>query len=89
MQFKARKVDSKTLEEWNRTNPKLGFDESKIRVKNVGLYGNYRLRNNLMEVISFLKDQDNLVVIPGGNTKYFKELEKRMLEISMEMVKLL
>lgn len=42
-----------------------------------------------MEVITFLKDQDNVVVIPGGNTKYFKELEKRMLELSMEMVKIL
>ena len=88
LEFKARKVDSKTLEEWNRTNPYLGFDESKIRVKKVGLYGNYRLRNNLMEVITFLKDPDNVVVIPS-NGKYFKELEKRMLEISMGMVKLL
>jgi len=41
-----------------------------------------------MEVITFLKDPDNVVVIPS-NGKYFKELEKRMLEISMEMVKLL
>lgn len=89
MQFKPRKVDSRTLEEWNRNNPKVGFDESKIAVKKVGKYGNYQLRNKLMEVIVFLKDQFNIVVIPGGNTKYFKELEKQILSIAMEMVQLL
>lgn len=89
MQFKPRKVDSKTLEEWNRDNPKVGFDESKIVVAGKGKFGNYQLRNKLMEVIVFLKDQFNVVVIPGGNTKYFKELEKQMLSIAMEMVQLL
>ena len=89
MDHKIPRIDSRILEEWNRNNPKVGFDESKIIVKKVGKYGNYALRNKLMELISWLKDQYNVIVVQHDNVKYFKQLERRILNDAIEMVKML
>ena len=89
VRYKIPKIDQRVLEEWNKFNPKIGFDESKIPMRKVGKYGNYTLRDFLMELISFLKNPTNVVVVPGGNTKYFKQLEQQILEKAIEMVRLL
>ena len=91
MPNKIPRIDSRIMEEWNRNNPKLGITDSK---SNIGLqksskYGNYNLRNALMELISFLKNQYNVVVMQKSNEKYFKELEKEIIDLAIEMVKLL
>jgi hypothetical protein len=77
------------IEEWNKHNPKIGFDESKIALRKVGRYGNYKLRNKLMELITFLKNQYNVVVVPKDHQNYFKQLEKDILEKAINMVNLL
>lgn len=58
-------------------------------MKKVGMYGNYQLRNKLMELITFLKNQYNVVVIPGKDQKYFKQLEQDILKLATDMVILL
>ena len=86
---KIPRVDERITEMWTRNKPKIGIDASKIRKARVGKYGNYTLRDRLMELISYLKNKDNVVVIPGGDHKYFKMLEQNIINISTEMVKML
>ena len=49
------------------------------------MYGNYTLRDKIMELLSWIRDPYNIVVIPGQNHKYFKEKEKELITILMEM----
>ena len=77
------------LEEWNKKNPKIGYEASKVRLRKVGYYGNYTLRDKLMELIAFLKNQYNVVVIKKDDQKYFKGLEYEILQKAQEMIMLL
>ena len=83
------RIDSRQVEEWNKFNPKIGYEESKIIVAKVGKYGNYNLRDKLMELINYLLDPFNVVVVAHGDTQYFKQLETQILEIAKEMVNML
>lgn len=42
-----------------------------------------------MELITFIKNPYNVVVIPKENQKYFKQKEQEVLNNAMELVKLL
>jgi len=86
---KIPRVDERVIESFNKDLPKVGFHASKIRKARVGRYGNYTLRDRLMELISYLKEKDNVVVIPGGDHKYFKMLEQNIINLATEMVKML
>ena len=89
MPSKIPRIDNRVIEAWNRDNPKIGFDAAKIPLKKVGMYGNYNLRDKLMELIVYLKDQYNVVVVKKGDFKYFKILEQEILNLAIEMVKML
>ncbi len=86
---KIPRVDERITETWTKDKPKVGFHASKVRKARVGRYGNYTLRDRLMELVSYLKDQDNVVVIPGGDHKYFKMLEQNLINLTTEMVRML
>ena len=88
---KIPRIDERIMEAWpgSREYPKIGIDASKVPLRKVGMYGNYNLRDKLMEFIVFMKDPLNIVVVKKGDTKYFKQLEKQMLDLSIEMVKML
>ncbi len=86
---KIPRVDERITETWTRNKPQIGVEASKIRKARVGMYGNYTLRDRLMELISYLKNKDNVVVIPGGDHKYFKTLEQNIINLATEMVKML
>ena len=89
MHRKIPRIDSRIIEEWNKNNPKIGFDAAKIPLKKVGMYGNYSLRDKLMELIVYLKDPYNVVVVKKSDAKYFKQLEQEILNLAIEMVKML
>jgi hypothetical protein len=55
----------------------------------VGKYGNYQLRDKLMELILYLKDPLNVCVVAGGNEKYFKQLEQEIINRATALVRLL
>lgn len=86
---KIPRVDERLKETWNKDLPKVSIQTSKIRKARVGKYGNYTLTDRLMELVSYLKDKDNVVVIPGGDHKYFKMLEQNLINCATEMVKML
>ncbi len=86
---KIPRVDERIKETWTNDLPKVGIEAAKIRKARVGRYGNYNLRDKLMELVSYLKDADNVVVIPGGDHKYFKMLEQNIINYATEMVKML
>lgn len=86
---KIPRVDERIKETWNKDLPKVSIQASKVRKARVGRYGNYTLRDRLMELVSYLKDADNVVVIPGGDHKYFKMLEQNLINLTTEMVKML
>lgn len=84
------------IEAWNSLNPKTGInDQNKqkftITPKKVkwGTYGNYKLRDYLMNLIEVLENDSVVVQIPKTNQSYFKILEKNIIENSKKMVKLL
>jgi hypothetical protein len=77
------------MEAWTKDLPKIGVEEAKTPKHRVGYYGNYRLTDLLMELITFLKEKANVVVVPGEHTKYFKQLELDILKLASEMVRLL
>lgn len=86
---KIPRVDERIKETWDKDLPKVGYEASKVRKVRVGRYGNYTLTDRLMELISYLKEADNVVVIPGGDHKYFKMLEQNIINLATEMVKML
>lgn len=86
---KIPRVDQRITESWNKDLPKVSYHASKVRKARVGKYGNYTLRDRLMELTSYLNDKDNVVVIPGGDHKYFKMLEQNIINLATEMVKML
>ena len=89
MPNKIPRIDQRVVEAWNKNNPKIGFDEAKIPLKKVGIYGNYNLRDKLMELIVYLKDRYNVVVVKKGDIQDFKRLEIKILNLAIEMVKML
>lgn len=38
-----------------------------------------------MELLSWIRDPYNVVVVSGGNIKYFKQKERELITILMEM----
>lgn len=87
--LKIPKLDERMLEEWNKWNPKIGYEESKIRVAKLGRYGNYELRDKLMEVIQYLKNPLNVCVVAKENQKFFKELEQEIIDKAWALARLL
>ena len=73
------------MEEWTRTLPRISRKDSTIPKAKVGAYGNYTLRDKIMELLSWIRDPYNVVVIPGQNHNYFKEKEKELITILTEM----
>ena len=73
------------MEEWTRNLPRISRDDSLTPKPKVGMYGNYSLRDKIMELLSWIRNPHNVVVIPGQNHKYFKEKEKELITILMEM----
>ena len=86
---KIPRVDERIMEAWTNDLPKVGVKESKTPKHRVGFYGNYRLTDLLMELVTFLQEKANVVVVPGEHTKYFKQLEIDILKLASEMVRLL
>lgn len=86
---KIPRVDERIVQTWTKDLPKVGIQASKVRKPRVGKYGNYTLTDRLMELVSYLKDVSNVVVIPGGDHKYFKMLEQNLINCATEMVKML
>ena len=86
---KIPRIDQRITESFTRDLPKVGIQESKIRKARVGSYGNYNLRDKLMELISYLKEKDNIIVIPGADHKYFKMLEQQIINNATEMVRMI
>lgn len=83
------------VEEWDKKNPKIGLDASrnpayrkKVNTRRA-LYGNYRFRNALMEVLTLVDDPFTLVSIDGYNRNYFYALQKNLRSIITRMIKLL
>lgn len=77
------------METWTKDLPKVGVEESKIRKVKVGLYGNYTLRDKIMELLSWIRDPLNVVVIKGGDINYFKQKEKELINLLTEMERLI
>ena len=84
------------IEAWDRLNPKTGIanqnrEKFTITPKKVkwGTYGNYKVRDYLMNLIEVLENDKIVVQIPKTNQQYFKILEKNIIESSKKMVKLL
>ena len=73
------------MEEWTRNLPRISRKDSLIPKAKVGTYGNYTLRDKIMELLSWIRNPYNVVVVPGQNHKYFKEKEKELITILMEM----
>ena len=73
------------MEEWTRQLPRISRKDSEIPKSKVGMYGNYTLRDKIMELLSWIRDPYNVVVVPGQNHKYFKEKEKELITILTEM----
>ena len=86
---KIPRIDERIMEAWTRDLPKIGVEEAKTPKARVGFYGNYRLTDLLMELITFLREKENVIVVPGEHTKYFKQLEIDVLNLASEMVRLL
>ena len=87
------KIDQRFMEEWDKNAPKIGIEESKIPVRKAGklsAYSNYFLRNRLMELLVYLRDPLNVVVIRDPRDfDHFKELEKQAISALSDMVNLL
>ena len=77
------------MEAWAKDLPKVGVEEAKTPKARIGFYSNYRLTDLLMELVTFLREKSNVVVVPGEHTKYFKQLEIDILNLASEMVRLL
>lgn len=73
------------MEEWTRNLPRISRKDSETPKAKVGYYGNYTLRDKIMELLSWIRDPYNVVVIPGNNIKYFKKKERELITILMEM----
>ena len=86
---KIPRIDERIMEAWTKDLPKIGVEEAKKPKARVGFYGNYRLTDLLMELVTFLQEKGNVVVVPGEHTKYFKQLEIDILQLASEMVRLL
>ena len=84
------------IEEWNKANPKTGimdqtrkklvYPSGKVRW---GKYGNYLLRDKLMNLIDWLENDFNVVQIPKAHGPYFKALEKNIISLAKKMSKML
>ena len=85
MQHKIPRIDERVMEEWTRNHPRISRKDSLTPKKKVGMYGNYTLRDKIMELLSWIRDPYNVVVVPGQNHKYFKEKEKELITILTEM----
>mgnify|MGYP001089987208 CR=1 FL=1 len=87
------KLDQRFVEEWSKNLPKVGIEEAKtpmIRAGKTSAYANYFLRDKLMELLVFLRDPMNVVVIRDPRDfDRFKELEKNAIDSIAEMVTLL
>ena len=87
------KLDQTFVEEWNKFNPKIGIEDAKIpaiRAGKTSAYANYFLRDRLMELLVFLRDPLNVVVIRNPlDFDRFKDLEKTAIDAIAEMVSLL
>lgn len=83
------RIDKRVMEAWTRDLPKIGVEEAKMPKHRIGFYGNYRLTDLLMELVTFLREKANVIVVPGEHIKYFKQLEIEILTLATEMVKLL
>ncbi|GAF82934.1 unnamed protein product [marine sediment metagenome] len=84
------------IEAWNKLNPKTGIANQNREKHTIapgkvkwGTYGNYKLRDYLMNLIEVLENDKVVVQIPKTNQQYFKILEKNIIESSKKMVKLL
>ena len=84
------------IEAWNRLNPKTGIDDQNRNKFTVtprkikwGIYGNYKLRDYLMNLLEILNDDSIVVQVPLTNQKYFQILEKNIKENIKKMVKLI
>ena len=77
------------MEEWTRELPRISKKESEIPKVKVGVYGNYTLRDKIMELLSWIRDPYNIVVIPGENARYFKEKERELITILHEMERMI
>lgn len=86
---KIPRVDERIMEAWTKDLPKIGVEEAKTPKHRVGFYGNYTLTDLLMELITFLREKANVIVVPGEHKKYFKQLEIDILKLASEMVRLL
>ena len=86
---KIPRIDERIIESFGKDLPNVGYHASKIRKTRVGSYGNYNLRDKLMELLSYLKNKDNIVVIPGQDHKYFKMLEQQIINNATEMVRMI
>lgn len=84
------------IEAWDRLNPKTTINNQNRNKYTVtprrikwGTYGNYKLRDYLMNLLEILNDESIVVQIPLMNQKYFKILEKNIKESIKKMVKLI
>jgi len=88
-----KKLDQEFVEEWNKFNPKIGIEEAKVPVRRAGhlsQYANYNLRDRLMELLVFLRDPLNVVVLRDyRDFDYFKQLESEVINKLKKMVELL
>ena len=73
------------MEEWTRELPRISRKDSEVPKAKVGVYGNYTLRDKIMELLSWIRDPYNVVVVPGENVRYFKQKEKELITILHEM----
>lgn len=84
------------IEAWDSLNPKTTIDNQNrnkftLTPKKVkwGTYGNYKVRDYLMNLIEVLENDSIVVQIPQYNQQYFKILEGHIIKIAKKMVKLL
>ena len=91
--IEPKKIDQKFLEEWDKLHPKIGIEEAKVPIRKAGqmsAYSNYFLRDRLMELMVYLRDPLNVVVIRDyRDFGRFKELEKTTIDALSEMVGML
>ena len=73
------------MEEGTRNLPRISRKDSLTPKRKAGAYGNYTLRDKIMELLSWIRNPYNVVVVPGGNHKYFKEKERELITILTEM----
>lgn len=83
------------IEAWNKINPKtsrINTSRNKFNVNGKikwGMFGNYKVRDYLMNTLQILEDKSIVIQIPKYNQQYFKILEKNVIENIKKMVSLL